>query len=183
MAPATHLDATPPLTSSNTPSSSTATTEPATPASPICTKAHAVYCFDVLVAHFEGREPMSPPFENPDEPLCVAGRHLDRSERGADGLQCSLCHFEHDESLATQQEAGIEGVHWELYADAPCEGSEGVRVDQVCFHRIERLWARVSGQAPSLIYSALEDHRFSPITKSELPSLQCRYVFVLGDQP
>ncbi|WVQ79800.1 hypothetical protein IAT38_001900 [Cryptococcus sp. DSM 104549] len=31
---------------------------------PICTSSHALYCFDVLVAHFEGRSPVEPPFSN-----------------------------------------------------------------------------------------------------------------------
>ncbi|WWC60706.1 uncharacterized protein I303_103282 [Kwoniella dejecticola CBS 10117] len=33
----------------------------------ICTELHALYCFDVLIAHLEGREPMEPPFENKNE--------------------------------------------------------------------------------------------------------------------
>lgn len=33
----------------------------------ICTKLHALYCFDVLAAHFEKREPVPPPFDNAEE--------------------------------------------------------------------------------------------------------------------
>ncbi|KAI9638689.1 AMMECR1 domain-containing protein [Dioszegia hungarica] len=43
-------------------SSSAATDTGSSP--PICTELHAYYCMDVLAAHFEGREPISPPFKN-----------------------------------------------------------------------------------------------------------------------
>jgi hypothetical protein len=58
------------MSNSATPSSSSSITQPSTPSpSPVCTDLHALYCLDVLSAHFEGREPIEPPFENPDEAL------------------------------------------------------------------------------------------------------------------
>ena len=60
----------PPLDSSSSSSTPGPSTQPATPAEgAICTPQHALYCFDVLVAHFEGRKVMDPPFANPDQPL------------------------------------------------------------------------------------------------------------------
>ena len=59
------------------PSSSSFPTSPS-PASPspICTVYHAFYCFDVLVAHFEGRDPIDPPFENPNDSQSVPSLSL-----------------------------------------------------------------------------------------------------------
>ncbi|WWD16273.1 hypothetical protein CI109_100699 [Kwoniella shandongensis] len=49
-------------------SSSNPSTNLTTPSSePICTVQHALYCFDVLLAYFEDREPIDPPFDNADE--------------------------------------------------------------------------------------------------------------------
>jgi hypothetical protein len=33
----------------------------------LCNELHALYCFEVLVAHFEGREPAEPAFDNQNE--------------------------------------------------------------------------------------------------------------------
>ncbi|WWC69074.1 uncharacterized protein I206_103010 [Kwoniella pini CBS 10737] len=57
---------------SRTPSLTSGPSNPSTQiASPardtICTELHALYCFDVLKAHYEGREPIEPPFDNKDE--------------------------------------------------------------------------------------------------------------------
>lgn len=35
--------------------------------SEICTATHALYCFDVLAAHFEKRKPVPPPFDNAED--------------------------------------------------------------------------------------------------------------------
>lgn len=42
-------------------------TVPATPAEAVCGPEHALYAFDVLAAHFEGRTPVAPPFANAKE--------------------------------------------------------------------------------------------------------------------
>ncbi|WVW82665.1 hypothetical protein I302_104676 [Kwoniella bestiolae CBS 10118] len=61
------------MSHSTTPSLASGSSGPSThiatpvPTERICTDQHALYCFDVLVAHFEGREPMDPPFQNKDE--------------------------------------------------------------------------------------------------------------------
>jgi hypothetical protein len=63
---------TPPLTADPTPSPTPPSiTQPSTPASAaqLCTELHALYCVDVLIAHFEKREPMDPPFDNHEERL------------------------------------------------------------------------------------------------------------------
>ncbi|KAK4685558.1 hypothetical protein P7C73_g4588, partial [Tremellales sp. Uapishka_1] len=40
-------------------------------AEPMCTDLHAFYCFQVLSAHFEGRAPPRPSFDDPDEPFAL----------------------------------------------------------------------------------------------------------------
>ncbi|WWD09731.1 hypothetical protein V865_007859 [Kwoniella europaea PYCC6329] len=61
------------MSNSTTPSLSSGSSNPSThiatpvPSERICTDQHALYCFDVLVAHFEDREPMDPPFQNKNE--------------------------------------------------------------------------------------------------------------------
>ncbi|WWC89654.1 uncharacterized protein L201_004579 [Kwoniella dendrophila CBS 6074] len=60
------------MSTSTTPSLSSGSSDPSTHvATPvkesICTDLHALYCFDVLQAHFEDREPMEPPFDNANE--------------------------------------------------------------------------------------------------------------------
>lgn len=52
----------PELTPRDTPTP--AITLPVTPAEEICTPEHALFAFDVLAAHFEHRDPVSPPFPN-----------------------------------------------------------------------------------------------------------------------
>ncbi|KAK1925210.1 AMMECR1 domain-containing protein [Papiliotrema laurentii] len=59
---------------SSQPSTSSASSTPlsSVPITPqesdlLCTKLHAVYCFDVLAAHFEKRQPVSPPFSTPGQ--------------------------------------------------------------------------------------------------------------------
>lgn len=42
---------------------------PVTPAEEICTREHALYAFDVLAAHYAGREPIAPPFLNAKDKL------------------------------------------------------------------------------------------------------------------
>ncbi|KAL1405785.1 hypothetical protein Q8F55_007461 [Vanrija albida] len=42
-------------------------TVPATPAEAVCGAEHALYAFDVLAAHFDGRDPVPPPFANAKE--------------------------------------------------------------------------------------------------------------------
>ncbi|GAB5586766.1 hypothetical protein Unana1_01666 [Umbelopsis nana] len=37
----------------------------------VVSKQHCLYCFDVLAAHFEGREPIPPEFDNDEYPLFV----------------------------------------------------------------------------------------------------------------
>lgn len=53
---------TPALTPRDTPTPGI--TVPATPAEEICTTEHALYAFDVLAAHLDGREPAPPLFHN-----------------------------------------------------------------------------------------------------------------------
>lgn len=101
MTSSSSIDPTPPLTESSTPAS---TRGPATPAPSTeqdgssssqsqipsggkgegqgggeCTPAHVLYCFDVLMAHFEGRKPISPPFEGDKKMYVYPGVqvHLD----------------------------------------------------------------------------------------------------------
>ncbi|WRT67520.1 uncharacterized protein IL334_004492 [Kwoniella shivajii] len=57
------------MSASTTPSLSSgpsgSSTQIATPSDgSICTKLHALYCFDVLAAHYQGIDPVKPPFEN-----------------------------------------------------------------------------------------------------------------------
>ncbi|ORY22589.1 AMMECR1 domain-containing protein [Naematelia encephala] len=64
-----------PSLSASTQPSNLSTPAPGTPASPassaICTRQHALYCFDVLVAHFQKRDPMPPPFDNANESFAL----------------------------------------------------------------------------------------------------------------
>ncbi|RSH93730.1 hypothetical protein EHS25_006378 [Saitozyma podzolica] len=126
---------TPPLTADPTPSPSPASiTQPSTPATAaqLCTELHALYCVDVLAAHFEKREPIDPPFDNHEERLALfvtwnTSHHLRPNKKPA--LRGCIGNF------------------------APMPLAQGLR--------------------EYAIISAFEDHRFPPITASELPLLSC----------
>ncbi|KAK8869464.1 hypothetical protein IAR55_000028 [Kwoniella newhampshirensis] len=52
---------------SSAPSSNPSTNLTTPSSESICTAQHALYCFDVLLAYFEDREPVDPPFDNAQE--------------------------------------------------------------------------------------------------------------------
>ncbi|TPX64273.1 hypothetical protein SpCBS45565_g05988 [Spizellomyces sp. 'palustris'] len=58
----------------------------------VVTKTHCYYCFDVLVAHFEGRRPCEPEFENEQYPLFVTWNII--QEDGSHRLRGCIGNFD-----------------------------------------------------------------------------------------
>ncbi|KNC98390.1 uncharacterized protein SPPG_06096 [Spizellomyces punctatus DAOM BR117] len=58
----------------------------------VVTKAHCYYCFDVLVAHFEGRRPCEPEFQNEQYPLFVTWNTI--QEDGSHRLRGCIGNFD-----------------------------------------------------------------------------------------
>ncbi|BEI81635.1 hypothetical protein CcaverHIS002_0207950 [Cutaneotrichosporon cavernicola] len=105
-------------------------TNPATPVSPpdeICTRAHALYAFDVLASHLERHDAAPPPFANGKDKYALF-------------------------------------VTWNTLK--PRKTLRGC-IGNFTPMRLDK------GLAEYALVAALEDHRFSPIRASELPSLGC----------
>lgn len=93
---------------------------------------HAAWCFDVLQAHFENREPVDPPFDNPDEPYAL------------------FVTWETTSHLRSNKKPSLRGC---IGTFSPLPLAQGLR--------------------EYALIAALQDHRFSPIRESELPTLIC----------
>ncbi|EIW66416.1 hypothetical protein TREMEDRAFT_41027 [Tremella mesenterica DSM 1558] len=105
---------------------------PSTDSESQCTSLHAIYCFDVLVAHHGKRQPMPPPFDNADVSFAL------------------FVTWDTTSRLRSDNKPSLRGC---IGTFSPYPLSKGLK--------------------EYALIAALQDHRFSPIKKSEMSSLIC----------